>query len=129
MALVPVAARGAPVGCAASTSRHKPGSGRCGEEKARKRRIGGTHDERDLVGYMTDLGLPHPQQMDAAVPPICAAAISRTAICQPTPIGRRTSRPSRESGRSRPRDLGSTAEASGSSMFAHRHGSGPLDFG
>ncbi len=39
-----------------------------GEERAHNPRIGGQADERDFVGFMENLNLPHPKQMDAAVP-------------------------------------------------------------
>ncbi len=38
------------------------------EEKAFNPRIGGARSEGDFVGYMRNLNLPHPKQMDAAVP-------------------------------------------------------------
>lgn len=39
-----------------------------GEEKAFNSRIGGGAREEDFVGYMRNLGLPHPKQLDVAVP-------------------------------------------------------------
>jgi glyoxylase-like metal-dependent hydrolase (beta-lactamase superfamily II) len=39
-----------------------------GEEKAWNPRIGGAAREVDFVGYMQNLGLPHPKQMAVAVP-------------------------------------------------------------
>ncbi|HEX6157274.1 MAG TPA: rhodanese-like domain-containing protein [Burkholderiales bacterium] len=39
-----------------------------GEEKLFNPRLGEAVGEGDFVGYMTHLGLPHPKQMDAAVP-------------------------------------------------------------
>jgi hypothetical protein len=39
-----------------------------GEERAHNPRIGGRADERDFVGFMENLNLPHPQQIDVAVP-------------------------------------------------------------
>jgi sulfur dioxygenase len=39
-----------------------------GEEKAHNPRIGGNADERDFVGFMENLNLPHPKQIDAALP-------------------------------------------------------------
>src|SRR5258708_15957436 len=39
-----------------------------GEEKAWNPRIGGGAREEDFVGYMMNLGLPHPQQLAVAVP-------------------------------------------------------------
>ncbi len=38
------------------------------EERAHNPRLGGTSSEADFVGYMDHLGLPHPKQMDIAVP-------------------------------------------------------------
>jgi glyoxylase-like metal-dependent hydrolase (beta-lactamase superfamily II)/rhodanese-related sulfurtransferase len=38
------------------------------EERRFNPRIGGARSEHDFVGYMANLGLPHPKQMDAAVP-------------------------------------------------------------
>ncbi|MGB8365567.1 MAG: MBL fold metallo-hydrolase [Rhizomicrobium sp.] len=38
------------------------------EEKRYNPRVGGERSETDFVGYMTNLGLPHPKQMDIAVP-------------------------------------------------------------
>ncbi len=39
-----------------------------GEEKRFNPRIGGGAREEDFVGYMDNLGLPHPKQLDIAVP-------------------------------------------------------------
>ncbi len=39
-----------------------------GEEREHNPRIGGDAREEDFVGYMTNLALPHPKQMDLAVP-------------------------------------------------------------
>ena len=39
-----------------------------GEEKLYNPRLAETIGENDFVGYMTNLGLPHPKQMDIAVP-------------------------------------------------------------
>jgi sulfur dioxygenase len=38
------------------------------EERAHNPRIGGSADERDFVGFMENLNLPHPKQIDIAVP-------------------------------------------------------------
>ena len=38
------------------------------EEKEFNPRIGAARSERDFVGYMENLGLPHPKQIDVAVP-------------------------------------------------------------
>ena len=39
-----------------------------GEERAHNPRIGGQADERDFVGFMENLNLPHPKQIAVAVP-------------------------------------------------------------
>jgi glyoxylase-like metal-dependent hydrolase (beta-lactamase superfamily II)/rhodanese-related sulfurtransferase len=39
-----------------------------GEEKTYNPRIGGDAREEDFVGYMTNLALPHPKQIDVALP-------------------------------------------------------------
>ncbi len=39
-----------------------------GEEKRHNPRIGAERSEGDFVGYMQNLGLPHPKQIDVAVP-------------------------------------------------------------
>ena len=39
-----------------------------GEERAHNPRIGGQADERDFVGFMENLNLPHPRQIAVAVP-------------------------------------------------------------
>jgi sulfur dioxygenase len=39
-----------------------------GEERAFNPRFGGDANERDFVGYMENLNLPHPKQIDVAVP-------------------------------------------------------------
>ena len=39
-----------------------------GEEKAHNPRIGGGAREEDFVGYMSNLGLPHPKQIEVALP-------------------------------------------------------------
>lgn len=39
-----------------------------GEEKRWNPRVGGAASEDDFVGYMANLGLPHPRQIDVAVP-------------------------------------------------------------
>jgi rhodanese-related sulfurtransferase len=39
-----------------------------GEEKAHNPRCGGDANESDFVGYMSNLALPHPKQIDVAVP-------------------------------------------------------------
>ena len=38
------------------------------EEKRHNPRLGGQRSEGDFVGYMQNLGLPHPKQLDVAVP-------------------------------------------------------------
>ncbi len=39
-----------------------------GEERVHNPRIGGQADERDFVGFMENLNLPHPKQLAVAVP-------------------------------------------------------------
>lgn len=39
-----------------------------GEERAHNPRIGGQADERDFVGFMENLNLPHPKQLEVALP-------------------------------------------------------------
>ncbi|MCB9598607.1 MAG: MBL fold metallo-hydrolase [Sandaracinaceae bacterium] len=39
-----------------------------GEERRHNPRVGGAANETDFVGYMDNLGLPHPKQIDIAVP-------------------------------------------------------------
>jgi glyoxylase-like metal-dependent hydrolase (beta-lactamase superfamily II)/rhodanese-related sulfurtransferase len=39
-----------------------------GEEKRYNPRLGESASEADFIGYMNNLGLPHPKQMDSAVP-------------------------------------------------------------
>jgi sulfur dioxygenase len=41
------------------------------EEKQFNPRIGGEADEGDFVGYMENLGLPHPKKIDIAIPANC----------------------------------------------------------
>jgi len=39
-----------------------------GEERAFNPRLGAAHSEADFVGFMDNLGLPHPKQIDVALP-------------------------------------------------------------
>jgi len=39
-----------------------------GEERAHNPRLGGARSEADFVGFMANLGLPHPKQIDVALP-------------------------------------------------------------
>ncbi|TVQ06538.1 MAG: MBL fold metallo-hydrolase [Leptolyngbya sp. DLM2.Bin27] len=41
------------------------------EEKAHNPRIGGQADATDFIGYMDNLGLPHPKKIDIAIPANC----------------------------------------------------------
>lgn len=50
-----------------------------GEEKRWNPRIGGDASEQDFTGYMKNLGLPHPKQMDIAVPANLACGKSQAA--------------------------------------------------
>jgi len=53
-----------------------------GEEKLYNPRLGESVGEGDFVGYMTHLGLPHPKQMEAAVPANlkCGKPLHQTAL-------------------------------------------------
>jgi glyoxylase-like metal-dependent hydrolase (beta-lactamase superfamily II)/rhodanese-related sulfurtransferase len=51
-----------------------------GEEKQYNPRIGGQADERDFVGYMDNLGLPHPKKIDQAIPANCVCGRPDPAI-------------------------------------------------
>lgn len=61
-----------------------------GEEKAHNPRIGRDRSEGDFVGYMENLGLPHPKQIDTAVPAnlLCGhtAAADEPAVPQWAPL-------------------------------------------
>lgn len=50
------------------------------EEKAHNPRLGGNISEADFAGYMENLGLPHPRQIDVAVPAnmVCGQPASET---------------------------------------------------
>jgi glyoxylase-like metal-dependent hydrolase (beta-lactamase superfamily II)/rhodanese-related sulfurtransferase len=50
------------------------------EEKQYNPRIGGQADERDFVGYMDNLGLPHPKKIDRAIPANCVCGRPDPAI-------------------------------------------------
>jgi sulfur dioxygenase len=57
------------------------------EERAFNPRLGGRLSESDFVGYMDNLGLPHPKQIDVAVPANrqCGyAAVTATADANPS---------------------------------------------
>jgi len=57
-----------------------------GEEKRWNPRIGGEASESDFTGYMQNLGLPHPKQIDVAVPANlkCGRPASAPAAEKPT---------------------------------------------
>jgi sulfur dioxygenase len=59
-----------PDGCAVFPGHDYEGrtSSTIGEEKAHNPRIGGSAREEDFVGYMQNLGLPHPKLLAVAVP-------------------------------------------------------------
>jgi rhodanese-related sulfurtransferase len=59
-----------PQGCAVYPAHDYAGrlSTSIGEERAHNPRLGGGRSEDDFVGYMQNLGLPHPKQIDIAVP-------------------------------------------------------------
>lgn len=54
-----------------------------GEEKAHNPRIGKGRDEGDFVGYMENLGLPHPRQINIAVPANLACGHTPAADAPP----------------------------------------------
>ncbi|HEY2775076.1 MAG TPA: MBL fold metallo-hydrolase [Candidatus Binatia bacterium] len=56
-----------------------------GEEKRWNPRIGGDASESDFVGYMQNLGLPHPKQLDIAVPANRRCGKPETAISTDRP--------------------------------------------
>jgi glyoxylase-like metal-dependent hydrolase (beta-lactamase superfamily II)/rhodanese-related sulfurtransferase len=56
-----------------------------GEEKAFNPRIGGNAREEDFVGYMTNLGLPHPKQIAVAVPANMRAGMPEGGQAPKTP--------------------------------------------
>lgn len=51
-----------------------------GEEKLWNPRIGGAASETDFIGYMENLALPHPKQIDVAVPANLVCGRSETAL-------------------------------------------------
>src|SRR5262249_46372223 len=57
-----------------------------GEEKRWNPRVGGEANESDFVGYMQNLGLPHPKQIDHAVPAnlVCGKPAEALPIAGPT---------------------------------------------
>jgi glyoxylase-like metal-dependent hydrolase (beta-lactamase superfamily II)/rhodanese-related sulfurtransferase len=59
-----------PDGCAVYPAHDYEGrtSSTVGEERVHNPRIGGGAREEDFVGYMNNLGLPHPKQLDIALP-------------------------------------------------------------
>ncbi len=59
------------------------------EERAFNPRLGGQLSESDFVGYMENLGLPHPKQIDVAVPANrkCGYAAGRMADSSADPCG------------------------------------------
>ena len=52
-----------------------------GEERAHNPRIGGNADERDFVGFMENLHLPHPKKIDVAVPANLRSGKTDDALC------------------------------------------------
>lgn len=57
-----------------------------GEERRHNPRLGGELSESDFVGYMANLGLPHPRQIDIAVPAnLSCGRPDNTAIHLDTP--------------------------------------------
>ena len=59
-----------------------------GEERAHNPRIGGNADERDFVGSLENLHLPHPKKIDVAVPANLRSGKTDDALCaQPAEWG------------------------------------------
>jgi glyoxylase-like metal-dependent hydrolase (beta-lactamase superfamily II)/rhodanese-related sulfurtransferase len=60
-----------------------------GEDKRWNPRVGGNASEGDFVGYMQNLGLPHPKQLDVAVPANikCGQPAVTAAACGPASWG------------------------------------------
>jgi glyoxylase-like metal-dependent hydrolase (beta-lactamase superfamily II)/rhodanese-related sulfurtransferase len=56
-----------------------------GEERVHNPRLGGSAREEDFVGYMTNLGLPHPKQLAVAVPANLRAGEPGDGQLPPTP--------------------------------------------
>ena len=52
-----------------------------GEERAHNPRIGGNADERDFVGFMENLHLPHPKKIDVAVPANLRSGKTDNILC------------------------------------------------
>ena len=60
------------------------------EEKEFNPRVGGELSEDDFVGYMENLGLPHPKQIDIAVPAnMKCGRPDDLGLCRRFPIGAR----------------------------------------
>ena len=64
-----------------------------GEERGFNPRIGGGAREEDFVGYMKNLGLPHPKQLAIAVPANMRAGQPEDGTRRRRPTGARSSRP------------------------------------
>ena len=75
-----------------------------GEERAFNPRLGGAHSEADFVGFMDNLGLPHPKQIDVALPANlrCGRPLDGDAPARAPRPGRRRGDRSRACWRSRP---------------------------
>lgn len=58
-----------------------------GEEKRWNPRLGGDRSEEDFVGYMSNLGLPHPKQIDVAVPANLVCGKPDANRPGPAPVG------------------------------------------
>ncbi len=82
------------------------------EERRYNPRLGGNVNEADFAGYMEHLGLPHPKEMDIAVPANLRCGQPKGRGPPPTsPAGRRWPAPSPACGRSSRRPCTSASAA------------------
>ena len=58
------------------------------EERRFNPRLGGEIGESDFVGYMNNLGLPHPKLIDVAVPANLRCGRPEAAVPLPAPLHR-----------------------------------------
>ena len=85
-----------------------------GEERAFNPRLGGARSEADFVGFMANLGLPHPKQIDVALPANlrCGRPPDGAAPARAAELGARRGDRSRACSRSRPSGWASTSPTS-----------------